>query len=58
MRLSAQTILLFLVSVALVATGLIGWFRPAALPADVADAKFWFVFAGWAVLALATLLRS
>ncbi len=58
MKLSAPTILLFLISVALVATGLIGWFRPALLPQDVAEQKFWFVTAGWGVLAFATLIRS
>jgi hypothetical protein len=58
MKLSAPTILLFLISVALVATGLIGWFRPALLPRDVAEQKFWFVTAGWGVLAFATLIRS
>jgi hypothetical protein len=58
MKLSAPVILLFVVSVALLATGLIGWFRPALLPPTVADNKFWFVTAAWAVLALGSLVRS
>lgn len=58
MKLSAPVILLFLVSVALLATGLIGWFRPDLLPAAVAGAKFWFVTGAWAVLALGSLVRS
>jgi hypothetical protein len=58
MKLSAPTILLFLISAALVATGLIGWFQPTLLPHDVAENRFWFVTAGWGVLAFATLIRG
>jgi hypothetical protein len=58
MKLSAPVILLFLVSVALLAVGLIGWFRPALLPPEVAENKFWFVTGAWAVLALGSLVRS
>jgi hypothetical protein len=58
MKLSAPVILLFLVSVALLATGLIGWFRPQLLPPVVAENKFWFVTAAWGVLALGSLVRS
>ena len=58
MKLSAPVILLFIVSVALVATGLIGWFRPALLPPALAENKFWFVTGAWAVLALGSLVRS
>lgn len=58
MKLSAPVILLFLVSVALLATGLIGWFRPELLPANVAENRFWFVVGAWGVLAAGSLVRS
>lgn len=58
MKSSAPVILLFLLSVALAVTGLIGWFRPALLPADVAENKFWFVTGAWAVMSFGALLRS
>lgn len=58
MKHSAPTILLFLVSLALVATGLIGAVQPSLLPAEVVANRFWFVTAGWGVLAFATLIRS
>jgi hypothetical protein len=58
MKPSAPVILLFLVSVALLATGLIGWFKPTLLPPEAAENKFWFVVGAWGVLALGSLVRS
>jgi hypothetical protein len=58
MKSSAPVILLFLISVGLAVTGLIGCFRPALLPPDVAQNKFWFVTGAWAVMSVGALIRS
>ena len=58
MKLNAPVILLFLVSTALLATGLIGWFKPEMLVPQVSENRFWFVTAAWGVLALGALVRG
>lgn len=58
MKLSAATLLLFLVSVVLVAAGLLGHFRPDLMAPEIVDNRFWLVAAGWGVLAFGVLLKS
>jgi len=60
MKLTATTILLFLISVALVIASLIGYFRPVeGLGVDfMAAHSFALMGAGYAVLAFAVIFRS
>jgi hypothetical protein len=58
MKLSAPTVLLFLISLALTATGVIGQFQPSLLPTEVVANKFWFVLGGWGVLTVGVLFRG
>lgn len=58
MKLSAATLLLFLVSVALVTAGLLGHFRPDLMAPEIVANRFWFVAAGWGVLAVGVLLKG
>jgi hypothetical protein len=57
-KLSAATLLLFLVSVALVTAGLLGHFRPDLMAPEVVAARFWLVASGWGVLAFGVLLKG
>lgn len=61
MKLNAPTVLLFLLSLALVVVGLISHLQPsllAALPAAVVANKFWFVVGGYGVLTAGVLFRG
>ncbi|MFT3997018.1 MAG: hypothetical protein QM667_06405 [Asticcacaulis sp.] len=60
MKLTATTILLFLISVALVIASLIGYFRPfeAEGVAFMAENKYVLMGAGYAVLAFAVIFRG
>jgi len=61
MKLSAPTVLFFLLSLVLVVIGLIGHLQPsllAALPPLVVDNKFWFVVGGYGVLTAGVLIKG
>jgi hypothetical protein len=58
MKLSAPTVLLFLISLALAGAGVLGHVQPSLLPPEVAAQKFWLVVAGWGVLGLGVLVRG
>ena len=61
MKLNAPTVLLFLLSLALVIVGLISHLQPslfAALPPMVVANKFWFVVGGYGVLTAGVLFRG
>ncbi len=58
MKLTAPTVLLFLISLALAVTSLLGVYRPDLLPPEAAGHSFQFMLAAWAVLAFGVLLRK
>ncbi|HYF22712.1 MAG TPA: hypothetical protein VD929_04870 [Caulobacteraceae bacterium] len=58
MKLSAGTLLLFLISFALVATGVLAHLRLADLPPEVVANRFWLVLGGWGLLSAGLLVRN
>jgi hypothetical protein len=58
MKLSAPTVLLFLVSLALVIVSLIAELSSGVLPVPIEANRYWFAIGGYAVLTLGVLFRG
>ena len=58
MKLTAPTVLLFLIALALAITSFLGAYRPELVSTEIANHSFWFMTGAWGVLAVGVLLRK